>query len=90
MPRKRSEQSTIPGMEPKRIKQVHLAGLAYIEARDSRMAATSIEVDSKAALIAAMQKHKVEAYLDDELSVDLTTPDVKVKARLLTDEEEEE
>ena len=57
MPRKRSEQSTIPGMEPKRIKQVHLAGLAY---------------------------------LDDELSVDLTTPDVKVKARLLTDEEEEE
>ena len=28
--------------------------------------------------------------IKDEMSVDLTTPDVKVKARLLTDEEEEE
>jgi hypothetical protein len=61
-------QAELAGMERERIKEIDDAAEAYVKLRNARMRATDKEVPAKEALIAAMKKHKVASYLDNEAS----------------------
>ncbi len=65
----------------------------YVKWRDKRMACTPKEVETKAALLRLMKKHKVETYSHDELVATIVPEEetVKVKkARVADDGEGEE
>lgn len=79
------KQATIPGTTPKAIAEIDRAAEAYVEIRDKRMKLTAKEVEAQATLVAAMQKHKLDAYrctsTDDPLDVTMiVVAKAKVKA----------
>ena len=86
-------QQEIPGTERKAIGEIDSAAEAYIEIRDERMALTKQEVEKKGALMAAMQKHKLDTYCDENavpaLLVTLVPGEDKVKVRRAEDEDPE-
>ena len=59
-------QVELVGMERKSVKEINDAAEAYVEARDKRMKLTEKEKEAKDALIAAMVKHSLGVYRDDE------------------------
>lgn len=92
-----ARQKEIPGTERPKVQEVEDAAEVYVKSRDKRIKASKAESTDKAALIAAMQKHKLSVYkIADEGLVVTVTPgkvDVKVtesKDRDDADEDEEE
>lgn len=85
------KQTTIPGTERKTHADVAKAAEAYVDARDKRMALTKKEVETKAALAAAMRKHKLETYVvegdDEDLEVTFEQGEEKLKVKRITDDE---
>jgi hypothetical protein len=59
---RRGVTGDLPGMEDRRIAELHNAALAYAEIRDRRMALNEEEGVLKDKLIALMKKHKKEEY----------------------------
>ncbi len=59
------KQTSIPGTEPKSIKEIDTAAEAYVEARDERMKLTEREVEAKQNLIRVMEKHDLSTYRDE-------------------------
>lgn len=76
------KQKTLPGMERKVIKEVSDAAEAYVEARDTRMAHTVKEADQKEALLAVMEKNKLEVYTDPDAVPPFTVTIKKGKANV--------
>lgn len=79
----------IPGTERPKIKAIEDAASTYVDARDKRMKLTEKEIECKAKLIDAMQRHidklSVDAdgnriyRFDDELVILIQLESVKVK-----------
>lgn len=90
--RTRPKQELIPGTENRLDKK--LSGLAqeYAETRDERMAILTVEVERKAALMAAMVEKGVTFYRDPEtgLEAELVEGERKVKVRHPKDEDVED
>lgn len=59
---KRGVTGDLPGMEDRRITELHNAALEYAGVRDERMALNDREGQLKDKLIALMKKHKKEEY----------------------------
>ena len=81
-------QAEIPGTERPSIEEVNVAGEEYRKARDARMKKTIPEKEKKTQLIAAMLKHGLSVYRDDNASPPfVVTIDVKhnVKVTDITD-----
>lgn len=89
---KTKRQSEIPGTERHKIAEVNTAAEAYVEARDARMKKTESEVETRDALIAVMEKHKLTTYRDDDaappLVITVTPGQAKVKVRREDEEDE--
>lgn len=87
------KQTSIPGTEPKSIKEVDVAAEQYVEERDARMRLTEKEVEARDALVRVMQKHKLSIYRDESaeppLLVTLTEGEAKVKVQKVKDGEDE-
>lgn len=84
------KQITIPGTVQKAIAEIDKAAEAYVDIRDKRMKLTVKEVEAQATLVAAMQKHKLEAYrcLSTDEPLDVTMVNVtKAKVRTKKDED---
>ena len=80
--RKRPRQGYLPDMEPPSIKAVDRAALAYVEARDERMAKLKAETDAKDNLLALLKEHNLTSYEFDGYTVTITsTADVKVRRK---------
>lgn len=91
-----TKQKELAGMERPTITEIDDAAESYHSAKKKRMKALEKEVVAKAALIAAMKKHKVEAYSDQSVNPPLDVvlvpgkDGVKVKARGEEDNEKSE
>lgn len=87
-------QKEIPGTERPKIQEVEDAAEVYVKSRDKRIKASKAESTDKAALIAAMQKHKLNVYAiaDEGLVVTVTNgkPEVKVTESKEADEPDDE
>lgn len=85
--RRRPEQGRIPGTESKRRNdEIEKKAKKYVEARDERMELTEREVKTRADLIEAMKKHKLESYRceDQNFLVNMTTEE-KIKVTKVSD-----
>jgi dissimilatory sulfite reductase (desulfoviridin) alpha/beta subunit len=65
-----SKQEQLPGVGPKRIKEIEAAAEEYVQARDTRIAWNKKEAEAKKNLADLINKHGVEAY---EYDVELET-----------------
>ena len=82
----RKKQLHIVGTEPKRIAELDELGETLVETRETRMKLTSKEVTDAAALVTAMQKHKVDVYkLENGKTLTL---DSKTKVKVKTEKDE--
>lgn len=87
-----------PGVAPDRIPELDAAGAAYDAVKKERMELTKREVEAKKKVIDLVHKHEKALgrdpkgaihYKTDEMSVDLTPSDEKLKVKLKGDEDEE-
>ena len=81
------KQKDLPGMEERRIPELHAAAEEYAEHRDERMEALQEEVKLKEKLIALMHKHGKTEYAFGEVEIKLVTEKEKVKVKILGKEE---
>ena len=85
----RKKQLHLVGTEPKRIAELDELdelGETLVETRETRMKLTSKEVTDAAALVTAMQKHKVDVYkLENGKTLTL---DSKTKVKVKTEKDE--
>lgn len=84
------KQLKIPGTEGKAIKEVNDAAEHYVSMRDKRMKLTEKEVEAQTALLAAMKKHNVEVYRDDDASPPLVCTLVPGKDKVKVQKADEE
>lgn len=89
---KKPRQRHLPEMEPDSIPEIDKATEAYVEVRDERMELTQEEVKRHDALLALMDKHKLEYYEYDgrivRVKKDQTTK-VKVEKKKEPKDEED-
>ncbi len=79
----KGKQLKIAGTASKdRLPDVEKAAAAYVAARDERMENTKVEVKTQAALVAAMQAHKLQSYKCDDEDLLITLTDTGVKAKV--------
>lgn len=83
-------QKEIPGTERPKVQEVEDAAEVYVKSRDKRIKASKAESTDKAALIAAMQKHKLGVYkiADEGLVVTISPGKVDVKVTESKDRDE--
>ncbi len=86
---KKIDQKALPGMEERRIEDLHAAALDYVSVRDARMALTEKEVEAKQKVLDAMNKHKRKSYTCEGVEIIFVAgePTVKVKVHKAEDEE---
>lgn len=88
------KQERLPGTEGKQHKDIDAAAEAYVEKRDKRMALLKEEVDLKGVLLAAMKKHELDIYRNDDfappLLVTVMPGEEKVKVKKLDGDDEDE
>lgn len=82
MPKKQGE---LPGVEAPSIPEIDDAADSYVALRDKRMALTEKEIDARAVLIAAMDKHKLTSYRYDD-NVVTVEPSEKVHVKKAKEE----
>jgi len=83
MSRKRKEvQEELPGMQDRRIEELHTAALLYASKRDERMALGRVEAQLKDELQALMHKHEKESYIFEGVEVRLVKEEETVKVKV--------
>ena len=85
---KRAKQQNIPGTEPEVHADIEEAADRYREIRDNRMELTKEEGKAKAALLAAMNAHSVDAYQLEDGAVVTVSEKKDVKVRQPKDDED--
>lgn len=63
---KKEKQKDLPGMEDRKLPDLHAAAEGYAETRDERMKLTKTEVEQKAKLLELMEKHGIEVKIRRE------------------------
>ena len=83
--RVRSEQTYLPGTEPKKIPSVHKAAMRYADKRDERIAANSEEAAAHNTLLEKMMEEGIDSYEYGTLKVSIDNKrKVKVKIESAT------
>ena len=81
----RKKQEKLPGTEGAKYEDMEAAAVAYVGARDARMALMEDEAETKAALLAVMQEHGLTVYHADDavppFVVTVVTAEANVKVR---------
>ncbi len=86
------KQKDLPGMERQVNAEVEAAAEAYVASRTKRIKLLGNEVADKLALIAAMQKAKVDVYKDEEhgLIITITPGKLGVKVQEASEAEDDD
>lgn len=77
-----ARQQDLPGMENRKLKDIHDAAFVYAEARDARQAATKPESEAKQTLITLLKKHKLEHYKANGVECILAPEKEKLTVRI--------
>lgn len=75
-------QTSIPGMEDRKIEALHSAALDYADIRDQRQELTLQEVDLKSKLLDLMHTHKRETYTFNGVTITVVHEEENVKVRV--------
>jgi hypothetical protein len=78
----RPRQARIKGTEPAQHLDIVEAAERYIEIRDERMELTEREIEANTALVAAMERHGLTDYVDEEAEIHVIIPATKAKAKV--------
>lgn len=91
-PGKRARTPRLPGTEDAAIADIEKAAEDYEDTRDERMALTELEVEKKATLLKAMDKHKKTEYIFNDHKVEVVEePGVRtVKVKKIGSKKKEE
>jgi len=81
------KQKDLPGMEERKIPDLHAAAEDYAEIRDERMALTEKEVPAKANLLELMHKHGKETYKYEDVEISVVHEEETVKVKIHREKE---
>lgn len=70
---KKPKTMDLPGMEERRIAELHKAAESYVDIRDRRMSLTEQEVEAKQEVLSLMKKHGKETYNYHDADAGTTT-----------------
>lgn len=85
------KQAPLPGMEEiGEVPEIEDAALDYAAIRDERMKLTEKEVESKAALLEVMRKHKRMRYASEDLTIERVSGKESVKVKIKKEASEQE
>lgn len=76
------KQRDLPGMEERRIPDLHAAAEVYADTRDSRMDLLNREVELKEELLGLMRKHGKKVYLYDSVEIRVVHENETVKVKI--------
>lgn len=79
--KKKSEQQVIPGTERVVHKDISRAAKALYEVRAERMELSEREGQLAAELMAAMKKHAISKYVDDDFEMTITAVEERVSVK---------
>jgi hypothetical protein len=86
----KQKQEDLPGMEERKIPDLHKAATAYAGIRDERQELSLREVEAKQKLLDLMHKHEKEEYNFDGIRNWIEHESETVKVRVKAKEEEDE
>ena len=86
----KNKQEDLPGMEDRRIEDLHTKALQYVAIRDSRMELTEQESGLKGELLDLMKKHKKEKYICEGVEIMRVHEEETVKVKVHRSKEEQE
>jgi hypothetical protein len=89
-PKSTPKQKSLPGMEDRKIEELHAAAEDYAEVRDKRMDLLDEEIEMKASLGKLMHKHGLTKYSHHGLVVMLVPGEENVKVKVKKDKEGKE
>ena len=76
------KQKDLPGMEARKLPELHAAAESYAEVRDERMELTKQEVVLKKKLVDLMHKHDKKQYKFENVSILLVIEEETVRVRI--------
>lgn len=83
--KKGPRQKALPGMDDRRLNDLHETAISYAEIRDQRMGLSVQEVDAKKTLLVLMKKHKKEHYQYQGVIIDIVHEKENVKVKIKVD-----
>ncbi len=86
--KKGPRQKSLPGMEDRAISALQNAALSYAEARDARVACSSVKVERKKQLLGLMHAHKKKRYQHGNVFIEIVPEGEKLKVKILKDGED--
>jgi hypothetical protein len=86
----KGKQGDLPGMENRKLKDLHEAAMDYADVRDRRQELNKEEVELKSKLLRLMKQHKMEKYEYEDVSIWIEIEEETVKVRVRKPKEEEE
>lgn len=86
----KAKQDDLPGMENRKMKDLHSAAMEYADVRDRRQELNKEEVELKSKLLRLMKQHKMEKYEYEDVSIWIEIEEETVKVRVKKPKEEEE
>lgn len=88
--KKGPRQTSLPGMEDRRITALDNAALSYAEIRDQRMDLSKSEVEAKSKVSDLMHANKKTHYKHGNIVIDLVPEGEKVKVKIKPEGEEDD
>lgn len=87
---RKGKQEPLPGMDQRRIEDLHSKALEYCAIRDSRMELTQQETTLKGELLTLMRKHKKDSYICEGVEIyrEASEETVKVKVHKSADDDD--
>lgn len=80
---KKEKQKSLPGMEDRKLPELHSAAEEYVSIRDHRMQLTEEEVEAKANVLQLMLKHDKTVYVCEDIEIKRVHEEETIKVRRL-------
>ena len=87
---KKPKQADLPGMEERKLPDLHKAAEEYAEVRDERLEIQKREIPAKQELLRLMKVHKKETYKFEDVSIRVVHEKEKVIVRIGAKKDKEE
>ena len=85
----KERQVELPGLENRKLKDLHETALTYAEKRDERQALLTEEVDLKQRLLTLLKKYKMDHYEYNGVTVDRVMEEETVRVRIKSKDKDE-
>src|SRR5665213_350459 len=80
---KKEKQKSLPGMEDRKLPELHSAAEEYVSIRDHRMQLTEEEVEAKGLVLQLMKKFDKQVYVCEDIEIKRVHEDETIKVKRL-------